>query len=108
MDFVIPSQVYGTLGVAPSVGPSRLRQTAATAGPGTTLLLAADPARRGVVIKNNNAAGGAGCVIGDATVLWAGATFLLGASESITLAGTEAVYGDSVAGVVCSVLEELV
>ncbi len=106
MPFIVPSQVY--TGPSPVPGPTRIRQTAPTAGPGATLLLAADTARRGVVIKNNNAAGGAGCVIGDSTVLWAGATFLLGASESITLTGTEAVYGDSAAGVVCSVLEELV
>jgi hypothetical protein len=106
MDFIVPSQVLGTVGTPLPGPPTRIRQTAVTVGPATTQVVAADPARRGVVIKNTDAA--AGAVIGDATVTWAVPAFLLGAGESITLAGIEAVFGDSNAGVVLSVLEELV
>lgn len=106
MLFRIPIEVYGTIPGAPPLPTGRLRQTAVTVGPGTTPIVPFDATRRGVVIKNT-AALGTGAVIGDATVLWAGGTFLLGGGESVTLTGIEAVFGDSAGGVILSVLEEL-
>jgi hypothetical protein len=101
----VPSDIFIGVPVPGQAQVTRIRQSAITVGPGTTPIVAVDASRRGVVIKNTTAATGA--VIGDATVTWAGGAFLLGGGESITLIGVEAIFGDSAAGVLLSVLEEL-
>lgn len=105
MRFRIPPEVYGTVGgVPPPALPTRVRAFRRTVGPGTTLIMPEQLARRNVQIQNTDVPGVI-VVIGNDTVTFA-TGFPLDGGARVRLTGTAAIYGNSVGGVVVAVLEE--
>jgi hypothetical protein len=105
--YIVPANVaLITESFAGGVAPPTVIQTSqVVVGAAATLLVAADPLRRGLVIKND-AAAGTHVWIGDATVT-AATGFDLDGGESITLTGTEAVFGIRTGAATVTIAEEL-